>query len=181
MSLKTWYIGRTVKGWRDNAVSGKSGNAAKAVWAFLDGKKTFIWTGVMAAKLMFPHLAIWSMVDAAAKAIGWSDIAPVVDPNQLVTWIALGIALGHKLEKALKEPEWKVIGPAPEIKPIPKLEEDAPVVVPVKPAPEPGLIDFRSKAVVPVGTRVLLPQGEGVIMMTKETSPQGYTYAVRML
>ena len=161
-------------------MSGKSGDAAKAVWAFLDGKKTFIWTGVMAAKLMFPHLAIWSMVDAAAKAIGWSDIAPVVDPNQLVTWIALGIALGHKLEKALKEPEWKVIGPAPEIKPIPKLElGDTPPAPPLIPSSD--LVDFKSKAKVSVGETLLLPQGKAVIVSIKETSPQGYTYAVRML
>ena len=163
-------------------MKGKFGNGGRAVWAFLDGKKLFIWTGVIALKHMFPNLPIWGFVDAAAGAVGWKDLTPLIDPDQLVTWVTLGIAIGHKLHKAWGgdvEVEWKTIGEVPEVKVLPK--EQAVEVQPIASPVTEHLVDFKSKAVIPVGTKIPLASGWGVVIYTKETSGTGYTYAVRQV
>ena len=162
----------------------KMGKGAKQFWQFLDGKKTFIWCAVLVAKHFFPNVPIWAFVDAAAAQIGWHDIAPAVDPDQLITWITLGIALGHKMHKALggdvKNLEWKTIGTVPEIKDLESLEKlpEAPIP-PAVSNPNPKLTDVRSKKAIPVGTIVLMSDGnKGVIVGTKEQSGSGYVYSV---
>lgn len=160
---------------------GKLGGIAKLIWTFLDGKKTILWAFVVAAERAFPHLPIWGFVDSAAGAIGWDKIAPAVNPDDLVMWGTLALALGHKLHKAWKDNpvdlKWETIGKVPEVKNLASME---PGPIKVK-LPDYEFVEERSKAVVPVGHQVTVADGRsGVVMFTKETSAQGYTYVVRV-
>lgn len=82
---------------------GKLGTVPKSVWGFLDGWKLFLWSGVVALKAFFPDLPVWGMVDSGASAIGWDKLVPLIDPDALLQWGTLGIAMGHKVVKAYKE------------------------------------------------------------------------------
>jgi hypothetical protein len=75
----------------------------KDLWAFLDGWKTWIWAVAMALKTVFPAWPIWSVVDSIANVIGWSDVIPAVDPDQLVQWVWFAVAVGHRLAKAIAQ------------------------------------------------------------------------------
>ena len=73
------------------------------VWQFLDGWKTWIWAVVVAAKMWWPDLGVWTTVDSLAAWAGWSNVNPAVDPGQLVQWVTFAIAVGHKFLKAVQE------------------------------------------------------------------------------
>lgn len=103
MGLKQWAFGRMVGKEAEDARMGKLGGGAKALWNFLDGWKTWIWAVVMAAKIAFPNFPAWGYVDAAAAAIHWNALAPAVDPGALAQWGTFGIAVGHRLIKAIRE------------------------------------------------------------------------------
>jgi hypothetical protein len=186
MSLVTWagkkIVAGKAKSLLEDTLSGKFGNVARAVWLWLDGKKTLIWALVLAGRHAAPGLPIWSWVDVVANAIGWHDIAPAIDPDALLTWITLGIALGHKVDKALRgepvELEWTKIGEVPPVKDLSKAPEAAVLKVIT---PDFEFVEVRSKETIPVGHSVITPDHrQGVIMSTKESTATGYTYVVRV-
>lgn len=103
MGLKEWIVGHEAAGEMEQMKMGKLGAFGKAVWNFLDGWKTWIWAIVMALKAAFPQLPFWGYVDSIASAIGWNHLAPAIDPGQLVQWATFGVAIGHKLLKAIAQ------------------------------------------------------------------------------
>lgn len=101
--IKRALFGREVASYAKEAKVGKLGAGAKSLWNFLDGWKTWIWAVVMALKIAFPAWPVWGYVDAAAVALGWNSVAPAVDPGQLVQWGTFGLAVGHRLKKAVDQ------------------------------------------------------------------------------
>jgi hypothetical protein len=103
--LKRKLVAHEVASNRSDAMSGKLGDTAKAIWGFMDGKKTII----MAILLAWEAYArahggagFFGYVDAITHAIGWDQVTPAVNPSDLAEWAALSLALGHKLVKSAK-------------------------------------------------------------------------------
>lgn len=179
-TIVKWKVKSLVK----EAKVGKLGNVGRAVWAFLDGKKTLIWALVVALEKAFPDWPVWNLAHVVFGALGWSSLTPAIDPDQLVLWGTLAVALGHKAVKAWKETpveevKWQTIGTVPEVKPLP---------VAVLPAADPApvthsfeFLELRTKVGVPVGAEVTVPDGRrGIVFAIKEQTASGITYSVRV-
>jgi len=102
VGLREWFVGREVAANRRDAEMGKLGPALKAIWNALDGWKTWIIAVAMALHQVFPGWAAWGYFDAVANAIGWSSVAPAVDPGQLAAAALFLVATGHRLWKAVR-------------------------------------------------------------------------------
>jgi hypothetical protein len=101
--IKKIVVGHEVGNVKEEVVSGKLGAIAKAVWTFLDGKKTVIMAVLLAVEAyMRAHggVGILGYADVVTHAIGWDSVTPAVNPSDLVAWAGMTIALGHKLVKA---------------------------------------------------------------------------------
>lgn len=82
---------------------GKLGNAAKKVWNFLDGWKTFIVAIVATYKLMCHDCAGAGYANAIVSALGWDAVTGAFDPAQAAMALGFAIAIGHRLLKAVRQ------------------------------------------------------------------------------
>lgn len=153
--------------------------AGRSVWTFLDGKKLWIWMGVMVFKRLYPEWPMWGMVDLAAGSLGLTGQELPIDPGTLVEWGTLTVALGHKVAKAwkgdaVKPVEWTTIGEVPAVKQLPVATSAAPM-------PTFEMIEVKTKVAVPLGAEVTIPDGRrGIIFTLKEQTGSGLTYVVRV-
>lgn len=80
---------------------GKLGVGMKALWNFLDGWKSWIVAVVAVYKLACHDCAGAGYIDAAQSALGWNSITGAFDPKEALAAIAVIVALGHRLIKAI--------------------------------------------------------------------------------
>ena len=73
------------------------------LWKLADGHKTSIVAIYLALQRARPEWPVWQYVDAVAIGLGWDHVAPAVDPNELLTFVMLAVALGHRGVKLQRE------------------------------------------------------------------------------
>lgn len=85
---------------------GKLGAFARSLWRFLDGWKTFILVPLL---MLEAHCQVnacpgpFGYLGAIINGLGWRHVAPAIDPGEVSKWLAVTIALGHKLVKAFRQ------------------------------------------------------------------------------
>jgi hypothetical protein len=73
------------------------------VWKFLDAKKRTIVSVVLTLEILARGTSFegpLQYVEALAKALGWANVAPDVDPGKVAAALGTLIAVGHGVYKA---------------------------------------------------------------------------------
>ena len=123
MGLWRWAKQRAFQRWlrrvAKEASVGKMGAAAKSVWGFFDGWKSWIVAVVAVYKLAFPQAAYLGYLDSALLSLGWDQAAQAFDPKQAMEAGLVLAALGHRFMKAVRE--WRAGVPLPAVLSQPEL------------------------------------------------------------
>jgi hypothetical protein len=148
-------------------IAAVGGTDTEALWATVT---------VVCGHLWGVYLVFDSWRKARAQVKAGAALSEVNSPKGIIM---------AEVDKATKEEDvelkWEKVGEIPEIKALPKVADTRITPDPVAQAST-GLTDIRSKALFTVGSRILLQDGrEAVVMVTKESSGNGFTYGVKIL
>lgn len=101
--VKRWIFGRQAEKLAEDAQMGKLGTAARVIWQFLDGWKSWIVAIVAVYKLACHACSTSGYLDAAINALGWDTVQRAFDPQEALAAALVLIALGHRLWKAVQQ------------------------------------------------------------------------------